>query len=636
MQTQFSIGGMTCANCQNRIERKLRSVAGVEEAAVDYVSGKASVTWNPETVTLAEIKAAVETLDYKVLDETAEHKAKTRIKTAAGTLLIIAALYMLMRNLGIGAASSALPLAQSGMNYGMLFVLGIITSLHCAAMCGGINLSQCLPQGGGVAGAETPQRGEAEARSAAAGGETSPRKPLFIAPILYNFGRVVSYTAVGALAGALGSVVTISGRFQGIVQIIAGLFMIVMGINMLNLFPALRRFAPRMPKIFAGKRDEARFKGRGPLVVGLLNGLMPCGPLQAMQIYALSAGSPVAGGVSMFLFSLGTVPLMFGLGALSSALSGAKGKVFARRVQNAGAVLVTAMGLMMLTYGWSLGGLPVPADAIAGIFEKKDGGAEEIFTPVIKNGAQIIGSTLSSGRYPAITARQGIPVKWTITAPAGSINGCNNRMIIREYGIEHRFTPGENVIEFMPEKAGKFYYSCWMGMIRGSITVIAEGQSAENIAEPNVNPIPAGVTISTDGIALAEIQNENGSSGYQKVAVNLRDDGIEPAVIIVQRNIPTEWIINNNSLDPGNSRLVFPAYHARIDIEQGNNVIQLLPSGDFDFSTADNVFYGYVKVVEDLNNVDIDAVKTEAENFETMIYPDTYFESAQQGGGCCG
>jgi plastocyanin domain-containing protein len=64
-----------------------------------------------------------------------------------------------------------------------------------------------------------------------------------------------------------------------------------------------------------------------------------------------------------------------------------------------------------------------------------------------------------------------MPVKWIINAPDGSINGCNNRMIIKEYDIEYSFKNGENIIEFTPSQAGKFQYTCWMGMIRGTITV---------------------------------------------------------------------------------------------------------------------------------------------------------------------
>ncbi|MDR0587113.1 MAG: sulfite exporter TauE/SafE family protein [Treponema sp.] len=627
------IGGMTCVNCQSRIERKLKSTVGVEDAVVNFNTGTAVVRWNASVLTFNEIRAVVEQLDYRVLDDTAGRaRPGVPFSEAAGILVIIAALYMLLRGLGIGALTSAFPLAEAGMGYGMLFVVGLVTSLHCAAMCGGINLSQCIPAVSAASSADVPSANMPGAPSV----NVSSRRDALLPAVLYNAGRVISYTIMGIIVGALGSVITVSGRFQGLVQLAAGVFMVIMGINMLGLFPWLRRFNLHLPKIFAAKINRQKTAGRRPLFIGLLNGLMPCGPLQAMQLYALSTGSPAAGGISMFLFSMGTVPLMFGLGALGSVLS-AGGSALRRRITQAGAILVTVMGMTMFSYGFGLSGFSVDfaGRALAAInpFAAKTAAAGGgTFVPVIENGVQMISSTLSPGRYPAITVQAGIPVRWTISAPQGSINGCNNRMIIREYRIEHRFTPGENVIEFTPERTGRFSYSCWMGMIRSSITVVEEGQRTADIVEPGFAPSPAGVAIPTDNLALAEIQE----GGYQAVTIKLRDDGIEPAIIVVQRDVPAAWFINNDSLDPGNSRLVFPAYYTQVDMEQGDNVIQLMPSEDFDFSTADNVFYGYVKVVDNLGVVDIEAVKAEVSEHETLIYPDAYFEQAAAGQvSCC-
>jgi hypothetical protein len=177
-------------------------------------------------------------------------------------------------------------------------------------------------------------------------------------------------------------------------------------------------------------------------------------------------------------------------------------------------------------------------------------------------------------------------------------------------------------------------------MIRSSITVVAEGENAADIPEPDTAPLPAGVAISTDKVLPAEIQGaETYGFPYQTVTVNLRDDGIDPGVIVFQRDMPALLTINNDSLDPGNSRLIFPAYYAQVDIGQGDNVLQLLPTEDFDFSTGDNVFYAYVKVVDDLKDLDseaIEAIRAEAGDFETLMYPDAYFESAAAQGGCCG
>jgi hypothetical protein len=185
-----------------------------------------------------------------------------------------------------------------------------------------------------------------------------------------------------------------------------------------------------------------------------------------MQIYALSTGNPFAGALSMFLFSAGTVPLMFGLGAVTSVL----GKKFAQKVMTVGAVLVAVLGLSMISQGLGLAGF---SSVSLGGTPGSVGGAQDASGNPLEDGFQIINSRLSIRGYPAITVQAGTPVKWVIDAPQGSITGCNNRMFINEYGIEHAFQYGENVIEFIPDKTGTFQYTCWMGMIRSTITVEA-------------------------------------------------------------------------------------------------------------------------------------------------------------------
>jgi sulfite exporter TauE/SafE len=596
------IRGMTCIHCQNSIEKALNSTPGVETARVSFDTGMATITYNPNSVDWKTIVGVIEALDYQVVD--ASHQDS--MLPIAGALIIILALYMLVQHFGVSTLAAAFPLAQAGMGYGMLFIIGLITSVHCVAMCGGINLSQSLSGVGAV----------------------PVHKGRLMPSILYNAGRVISYTVIGGIVGALGSVITVSGRFQGIVQLVAGVFMVLMGLGMLGI---LRRFSLRMPRIFAQMIDEHKAAQRSPLIIGLLNGFMPCGPLQAMQLYALSTGSLALGALSMFLFSMGTVPLMFGLGALSSVLT----KRFSAMVMRVGAIIIAVMGLSMLSNGWSLAGfsfnfgfaMGAPASGTSADRPRIDdpsGGSE----------VQMINSTLSGGRYPAITVQVGIPVRWTINAPSGSINGCNNRLIIRAYGIEHQFTPGDNVIEFTPDKTGTVPYSCWMGMIRSTITVVAGGTPA--VVEERVSdtaPVPAGVAIPTDAIAVAQLYNEE----FQQVMIALRDDGFEPSIIVVQRNVPVAWLINNDSLDEGNSMLTVPAYFTQVPMKAGDNVIQFMPTADFDFSTVDSIYYGYVKVVDDLYDIDIDAIKQEVADFETMMYPDAYFDSLSQGGGaCCG
>jgi hypothetical protein len=168
----------------------------------------------------------------------------------------------------------------------------------------------------------------------------------------------------------------------------------------------------------------------------------------------------------MLFFSIGTVPAMLGLGSLIAVL----GRRFRQRVLLVGSILVVVLGMAMFAQGGTLIGLqPASLAPAAVVGAGTDIGAGSAILSA--DGTQEVISTLEPGRYPNIIVASGTPVRWTIDAPQGSINGCNNRMLIQEYGLEHSFTQGANIIEFTPTTPGVIQYSCWMGMITGTIMV---------------------------------------------------------------------------------------------------------------------------------------------------------------------
>jgi plastocyanin domain-containing protein len=132
----------------------------------------------------------------------------------------------------------------------------------------------------------------------------------------------------------------------------------------------------------------------------------------------------------------------------------------------AGAALVVFLGLFMFTNGMNLSGI-----SFASLLPTSSSTADADAGAEISGGTQVVTSELTSGRYPPITVQKGTPVKWVINAAAGTLNGCNRSLVIPEYGIEYDLAEGENVINFTPEESGTFPYSCWMGMIRSTITV---------------------------------------------------------------------------------------------------------------------------------------------------------------------
>lgn len=655
---RLHIGGMTCVNCQNKIEKTLNHTEGVINAIVSYNNATADIVYNEEAISLKEIITAIEKLGYEVIRR--KKTAGSNIANTVCMLVIIVSLYVMLQSMGILNLLVPSQLADTKMGYGMLFVIGLITSVHCIAMCGGINLSQCIPQ---------VTQGEADNTS---------KMATFCPALAYNMGRVLSYTAVGFVLGLVGFLmgggtdVGFSILLQGILKIIAGLFMVIMGINMLGLFPWLRKFTIRMPKSLVRKVGNQKAKASRPFLVGILNGFMPCGPLQSMWIVALAAGNPFAGALSMFLFSLGTVPFMLGLGSIVSVL----GRRFTDQVMRIGAVLVVVLGLAMLSQGGSLSGwispdlllvliiafcivgvlfsIPVENRAVKSLVKAafpvivvgayalwifqgtlvQNSSAAENNAEVV-DGVQVVSSTLQAGRYPNITVQAGVPVKWVIDAPDGSINGCNNRILISDYGIEYTFHTGENVIEFTPVNVGTVRYSCWMGMIRGNIFVM-DG-TGDDIAASSTEvsvPTPAGYTIPTETLAIALPTTDESGNEIQEVSIELTDNGFSPAVIVVQRDLPVYWNIENSLTDAENgTNLLAPYYSTQLALGSGDNLLSLYPSESFDVSTGDNRFYCYVKVVDDLSVVDESTVQEEVNAYEPLIYPSEVFESS--GMSCC-
>ena len=91
---------------------------------------------------------------------------------------------------------------------------------------------------------------------------------------------------------------------------------------------------------------------------------------------------------------------------------------------------------------------------------------------VVDGDTQYVTTTLHANGYDDIQVTAGIAVEWTILADSADLNGCNNEIVLPFAGQQIRLSEGENTICFLLEEAGTYPYSCWMGMIRGSITVV--------------------------------------------------------------------------------------------------------------------------------------------------------------------
>lgn len=425
-QERIPISDMQCSTCEKKIEKSLRQIHGVERATASYSGGWVQVTYNPELVNQPML------LD--VINQAGYHTAKP----SASALKIIGMMIVAAAIIVCGIASDTFDLS-SGLSQDMtltaLFVIGMFTSLHCAGMCGGILFSQSLAEQDGT--------------------RSSASKP----SLLYNTGRILSYTFLGGLAGAIGSVFSLSLTAKAVITILAALLMIGMGLSLSGVISLRLSFSIPWPK-------QLKQSNR-PFLIGLANGLMPCGPLQTMQLYAFGTGTFVTGALSMLAFSLGTLPLLLFLGIFTGFISKAR----TRTILQFSGILVIALGLTMLNRGLSLTGM----NPLEAILAKPAPPLARSTTSIDKseftNGVQILRMSANRNGYvpQVLYVQKGIPVKWIITGD--QLTSCNNEIIIPAYQIQQKLNRGETVIEFTPQTKD-INFSCWMGMLRGVIKVV--------------------------------------------------------------------------------------------------------------------------------------------------------------------
>lgn len=417
------ITDMMCRQCEKTIECAVANIEGVRHVKADYETGRLTVTYEDTLCKKEQIERIIEQKGYSVRKKEKSSASVKHIALVMAALLIV---YFLGKSGEISIFSS-FPEIEEGVGYMALFLIGVLTSVHCIAMCGGLNLSQSLQAEG---------------------------KGVFAPSIMYNLGRLTSYTITGGLLGGLGSVISVSVQVRAVIGIFASVCMLLMAFNMLNLVPSLRKIRFFCPKFI--QRITVRKRNSGSYYLGLLNGFMPCGPLQSMQLLAIASSNVWRGALSMFFFCMGTIPLMLFFGVSVASL---KSK-WREKIMLVGVTLILVFALQMMQNNAAILGFGTSVRVSEETYEE------------VKDEVQYVKTVLQPRGYEEITVKKGIPVEWTITVDEENLNGCNNEILIPAYKIDIKLQPGDNIIYFMPEKAGTVSYSCWMGMIKSRINIV--------------------------------------------------------------------------------------------------------------------------------------------------------------------
>jgi uncharacterized protein len=211
--------------------------------------------------------------------------------------------------------SAALPLS--------LFLLGLASGLHCAGMCGPVSAGFTIVR---------PER-------------------IWQRQLAFNFGRITSYAAAGAVAGALGSAGAYAAAVlpaQVLLYPVASAFVLLAGLHLWGALPLARLESLGFPLWRRLQPLAERLAHRGSYAAGLAWGWLPCGLVYGALMAAVFAGGAMEGALAMAAFGLGTLPWLLAAGVAAARLRGWRGMRFIRRA--AGALLI-GFGTWGLAHG---------------------------------------------------------------------------------------------------------------------------------------------------------------------------------------------------------------------------------------------------------------------------------------------
>ncbi|MFH0752150.1 MAG: sulfite exporter TauE/SafE family protein [archaeon] len=445
--------GMHCSSCETLIKRAVEKIDGVKSVKADYATETVEIEFDSSKTTQKEISDVIEEKGYdcsfgvsKGDSENYTFNSKF-FGLAFGIIGLLVIGYFVFRFVdGIG-----IPEISQNMGYGLLFIVGLLTGVHCVSMCGGFVVSYT-------------------AKAA------KENKKSYKSHLMYGLGKTMSYTIIGAAFGLLGSIIVFTPFMRGFAGILAGLFLVIFGLNMLNIFPWLRNIRIRTPKFVSRFVGSETKKQNSPLIIGLLNGLMiACGPLQAIYIMAAGTGSALEGAKLLFVFALGTLPVMLGFGFFTSLIS----KKAIHKILKVSGAIVIVLGLIMINRGLALTGSGFDITSMAAtvsssslpFFSSTDENKITGETISIVDGYQTINMEVTrQGWEPnKFVLKKNVPVRWIIDGK--EITSCNNAIQVPKLGLKFDIKPGKQVIEFTPENEGVISWSCWMGMIPGTFIV---------------------------------------------------------------------------------------------------------------------------------------------------------------------
>ncbi len=339
--------------------------------------------------------------------------------------------------------------------YLIAFITGLTT--------GGLS---CLAVQGGLLATALERRVEQKVASRR---KTKPGKASALPILLFLAAKIIAYTGLGFLLGALGSALQLNSLTRAILLIAIGIFMVGNALRMFNVHPIFRYFVIEPPKFItrAIRKTAKDDSFITPIFLGALTVFIPCGVTQAIMALAISSGDPLQGAMLLFAFTLGTSPVFFAVSYLATKLGERAEGLFMRFV----AVVVLIVGLISIDSGATLMGFRYSA---ANLLRAADGNSQPLAASAAQTGS-------SAGGVLTLEARNNGYFPARLIAPAGqnltlnlvteNTQSCSRAFVIPDLNVETILPATGTVPIALPaQKAGyRMFFTCSMGMYTGVI-----------------------------------------------------------------------------------------------------------------------------------------------------------------------
>ncbi len=450
--TTVSVAGMTCRSCEVRIEKHVRRLPNVTRVSASAVHGRVEIE-SSAPVPSAIIEKAINTAGYEVGRTPWLERDTTVWLTAGFGVLLVAAVAVLAQLTGFWElASGAGDLSKGGLVVALLLGLAAGVST-CMALVGGLVLA--------LSASYQARRG---ASGSTSDGVFAQMRPALV----FMAGRIAGYAVLGAALGALGASVTMPPQVTALLMVTVAIVMTILGTRLTGLSPRVATWSPTLPMGLGRSLGLDEGAGGGysdarAAALGAASFFLPCGFTQAVQIYALSTGSPMYAGALMAVFAIGTAAGLLALAGLPVVVPSTLRPTLLRLV----GVVVLGFALVNATAGLRLAGVTLPVPGVEPV-----AAAAPPAAALAADGTQVLHTYQdASGYRPGnVSIYAGTPTRWTIE----SLDAQSCATFLRIPGLDMAVTlhKGLNEIDLPAMHAGTLSYSCSMGMYGGRITVV--------------------------------------------------------------------------------------------------------------------------------------------------------------------